>query len=153
VLTAVAFAVVYLYYRRSHMLEAGMEVDATFTFMGLGYWLTFDGPLTPSPAEASKWMTPVSGPASSCDGAPLHAAQNRANERRASQQQPSQGQTQRSVGQGVELRHEQVRQAHLRELLEHAGQLRLVQLGNARLEGVAFLGEIEGLEHESIIGW
>jgi len=46
VLTAVAFAVVYLYYRRSHMLDAGMEVDATFTFMGLGYFLRFDGPLT-----------------------------------------------------------------------------------------------------------
>src|SRR5258706_8067352 len=35
VLTGVAFGVFYLYYRRSHLLDAGMEIDATFTFMGI----------------------------------------------------------------------------------------------------------------------
>src|SRR5262245_47221731 len=45
VLTLVAFAVIYAYYRRSHLLDAGMEVDASFTFMGLGYFLAFDGPI------------------------------------------------------------------------------------------------------------
>lgn len=45
-LTAVAFGVIWAYYRRAHLLDAGMEVDASFTFMGLGYFLTLESPIT-----------------------------------------------------------------------------------------------------------
>jgi hypothetical protein len=45
-LTAVAVVVLYLHYRRSHVLDAGVEVDATYTFMGLGWFLELRTPIT-----------------------------------------------------------------------------------------------------------
>ncbi len=54
-LGAIAFAVLHLYYRRAGIVDAGVEVDATYTFVGLGWFLTggtvtFAGP-TPSFAQ------------------------------------------------------------------------------------------------------
>ena len=55
-LGALAFAVLHLYYRRSQMADAGVEVDAIYTFVGLGWFatggtaVTFAGP-TPSFAQ------------------------------------------------------------------------------------------------------
>src|SRR6185436_15674919 len=46
VLTAIAFAVLSLYYVRSQLLAAGIEVDATYTFMGTEWFLALDNPIT-----------------------------------------------------------------------------------------------------------
>lgn len=46
VLTGVAFLVILLYYRRSHLLEAGIDVDAGYTFIGLGNFARLAGPIT-----------------------------------------------------------------------------------------------------------
>jgi hypothetical protein len=46
VLTSVAFAVLYAYYRRSQLLAAGIEVDAGYTFLGLEWFFAFDNPIT-----------------------------------------------------------------------------------------------------------
>ena len=46
VLSAVAFAVLYLYYRRSRLLEAGIEVDATYTFLGVRWFTSLENPIT-----------------------------------------------------------------------------------------------------------
>jgi hypothetical protein len=45
-LAALAFGVFYLFYRRSHLLEAGIEVDATYTFLGAGWFLSLANPIT-----------------------------------------------------------------------------------------------------------
>ena len=46
VLTSVACAVLYLYYRHSGLLAAGIEVDAGYTFVGLQWFVGFDNPIT-----------------------------------------------------------------------------------------------------------
>ena len=45
-LAGIAFAVLYLFYRHAHLVEAGMEVDATYTFMGLGWFTTVENAIT-----------------------------------------------------------------------------------------------------------
>jgi hypothetical protein len=44
--TAVAFAVFYAFYRRSELLRAGTEIDATFTFIGLHWFMLVANPIT-----------------------------------------------------------------------------------------------------------
>lgn len=46
VLTLVAFGVLYLYYRRSQLLDIGIEVDATFTYLGVEWFTALDNPIT-----------------------------------------------------------------------------------------------------------
>ena len=45
-LTTIAFGVLYLHYRRSQIVDAGVEVDATYTYMGLGWFVRLMTPLT-----------------------------------------------------------------------------------------------------------
>ncbi len=45
-LTAIAMVVACLYYRRAGMFDAGVEIDATYTFVGLGWFVDGAEPLT-----------------------------------------------------------------------------------------------------------
>jgi hypothetical protein len=46
ILTAASSAVLWAYYLRSHLLDAGVHVDSVYTYVGLERFLRFEGPIT-----------------------------------------------------------------------------------------------------------